>query len=73
MFRTSANSVSRAPSLADRRCEGEGPCLAAGGAGGGSASTVGSEGGESASTVGSEEDEGRRRTGVDAGTVATTV
>ena len=62
----------RAASLADRKSEGEGPCLAAGGAGGGgSVSTVRSEGGESASIVGSEEDEGCRRTGIGAGAATT--
>ena len=73
-FRTSANYVSRAASLDDRRCKGEGPCLAAGGSSGdGSASTVRSEGGEGASTVGSEGDEDCQRTVSGVGTAATTV
>ena len=57
--------MSRAASLADNRCEGEGPCLAAGGGGG--VPTVEDPSVEAEG----EEDEGHWRDGVDAGMVVT--
>ena len=72
--------MSRAASLADNRCEGEGPCLAAGGGGGVPTvedPSVEAEGEENDGVeepsveAEGEEDEGHWRDGVDAGMVVT--